>query len=393
MGNSLRHRCSYGCTTGDCGSKELYDRWLGDELYLAISNQNLEKIEELLNVSPHLKEGELTCPGEQANMSALGLAIHRRDVKVLKALLRGGVSPNLKIPDQQREVYERRSQQAALNGGDMDLQYLVPATHFEAVCSVQQKEVMLVLLEHGANANGGLILTCHAGDGEMLEALLSKGGADPNLWQRRSSPLISSVKSKIQPCDKVLALLRRGADPNFVGPPPKRGSPPYPPLVISTRKRDYRMVRILLEAGADVNAIVEDEGLPTPLFWAVYWGELELLKLFTTLSTHRLDLHVKKYTQESVFEVARTALNFAKMRRPKHIAKLALPNRPPAVYEKIIQVLEEYVAQHPELMPMCLNSSSRSTAATRTEQFQTDRLSGAPTPSGGRDGSPRLEAV
>merc|ERR1711879_870786 len=110
-----------------------------------------------------------------------------------------------------------------------------------------------------------------------------------------STPLVTAVKSKIMPYDKVLTLLRAGADPN---------TPCYPALVITTRKRDYRMVRILLEAGADVNLVVGDERLPNALFWAVYWGELELIKLFITLSKHRLDLGVRKYTKGSVFDVA-----------------------------------------------------------------------------------------
>merc|ERR1719277_1869968 len=119
------------------------------------------------------------------------------------------------------------------------------------------------------------------------------------------------------------------------------------------------MVRTLLESGADVNQVVADEGLPNVLFWATYWGELELIKLFVTLSRHRLDLSVRKYTDETVLDVAHTSKDFAKMKKPRHIAKLPLPSRPPAVYETIAQILEEYR----DLLPEATVRTSGATSA------------------------------
>jgi len=133
----------------------------------------------------------------------------------------------------------------------------------------------------------------------------------------------------------------------------------YPALTAATRKRDYRMVKMLLEAGADVNQVAGDEGLPNALFWATYWGELELVKLFVTSSRHRLDFSVRKYTGESIFDVAYTSRDFSKLRKPRHIAKLPLPSRPPVVYEKIAQMLEDYKDQYPEAAGS--TSPSRST--------------------------------
>merc|ERR1712137_1391249 len=143
------------------------------------------------------------------------------------------------------------------------------------------------------------------------------------------------------------------------------------------RKRDCKMVRMLLDAGADPNHVCGDEGLPNALFWATYWGELELVKLFVTLSKHRLDLSIKKYTNESIFDVAETSKNFAKLRKPRHIAKLPLPSKPPAVYEKISQMLEEYRRQFPELASVTGGGASAltgSTTATRRE----DKLTTSP---------------
>lgn len=243
----------------------------------------------------------------------------------------------------------------------------------------------MVLLEGGANPNSGMIQVAYCGDLEMLEALLERGG-DPNLWQRQSTPLVSAVKSKLQPYDKALALLRIGADPNNVGPMIKGVPQVYPALVSATRKRDYRMVRILLEAGADVNLCGGDEGLPNALFWGAYWGELELIKLFVTLTKHRLDFSIRKYTDETVFDVVRTARSFAGMRKPRHIQKLPLPSRPAVVYDKILQMLEEYSSLHDyrgaasvstETSTRAPNTGATRSSTRRTEEaksFSTDRL-------------------
>lgn len=83
---------------------------------------------------------------------------------------------------------------------------------------------------------------------------------------------MSAVKSKIQPHDKVAALLRVGADPNSMGPatnPPSSAPSPfaspasastasvqYPPLTLATRKRDYRP-RKSLRAAVGVGPCLE----------------------------------------------------------------------------------------------------------------------------------------
>mmetsp|Transcript_130288 Transcript_130288/g.364581 ORF Transcript_130288/g.364581 Transcript_130288/m.364581 type:complete len:421 (+) Transcript_130288:100-1362(+) len=363
---TIRTRCVYGCASGGpsgCASEAGFDAWLVGELHQAILSQDVGKLRELASFAPAVKDRAFAFPDEDYPMTALALALQRRDHQVVRALLEAGVSPNLPICREQREVYAHRSQLAALNGGDPDLQNLVPGTHFEALCATQHKDMFMLLLERSANPNSGTIQVSYCGDLEMLEALLDRS-AEPNLWQRGSTPLMSAVKSKIQPHDKVAALLRVGADPNSMGPatnPPSSAPSPfaspasastasvqYPPLTLATRKRDYRMVRILLEAGADVNQVAGDEGLPNALFWATYWGELEMVKLFVSLSRHRLDFDIRKYTNETVFDVARTSKSFAAMRKPRYIAKLPLPSRPPVVYDKISQLLEEYRAQYPE---------------------------------------------
>jgi len=388
VGNSLQHRCVYHCVGNShaaCAPKETFDGWVAEEFQRAMAAQDMAKIRELVCFAPALKDRETTFPGEQYKMTALALALNRRDHRVVSVLLDAGVSPNLPISEQQRSIYAHRSQLAALNGGDPDLQNLTPTTHFEALCCVQHKELFKLVLEKGADPNSGIIQVCHCGDLEMLEALTARG-AEPNIWRHESTPLVTSVKSKLHPYEKVSTLLKVAADPNFLGEGGKAligpASAPrtfYPPLTLATRKRDYRMVRILLEAGADVNSTVGDEGLPNVLFWATYWGELELVKLFVTLSQHRLDLGIRKYTDETIFDVASTSKAFASSRKPRHIAKLPLPSRPAVVYEKIAQLLEDYRIQHPEAAfgnaPVALATGSTRATRLSSEPVSPDRWS------------------
>merc|ERR1712228_641358 len=86
-------------------------------------------------------------------------------------------------------------------------------------------------------------------------------------------------------------------------------------------------------------------------------------KLFVTHSKHSLDLNIRKYTNETIFDVTTTSRAFAAAKKPRHIAKLPLPSRPAAVYENILQVLENYHAQHPDVGNAPVTGST--TAATR----------------------------
>jgi len=318
-----------------------------DELYRAVIARDVPKTMEILGKAPGLKDQEVFFPVEQTSMSVFSLALNRSDVQITQALLSAGVSPNLPLSDQLRSVYARRLVALKTKETDEDYQHLVPCTHFEALCSTQHKDLFMLLLEYGANPNSGIIHVCTCGDLDMVSAALNRG-AEPNIWLRGTTPLLSSVKSHTQPYDKVLCLLRHAANPNFVGKASDPLSKKIDPCVfVATRRRDYRMVRVLLGAGADVNQIGGDEMLPNALFFAAHWGELELLKIFMESSKSGLDMGMRRSTNETVLDIAESARSFSKLQKPKHISKLPLPNRPPAVYERIIRILEEYSAKNP----------------------------------------------
>lgn len=318
-----------------------------DDLYRAVIARDAPKVLEIVGRSPSLKENEVFFPAEQTTMSVFSLVLNRSDTDITRALLSSGVSPNLPLSDQLRGVYARRLAALKVNDADTDYTHLVPCTHFEALCSTQHKDLFMLLLEYGANPNSGIIHVSTCGDLDMVAAVLDRS-AEPNTWLRATTPLLASVKSHTQPYDKVLCLLRHAANPNFVGRPSDPVSKTVDPAVLlATRKRDYRMVRILLGSGADVNQRGGDDILPNALFFAAHWGEIELIKIFMESSKHTLDMGFRRGTNETVLDVAEAARSFSKLQKPKHISKLPLPSRPTAVYERIIRILEEYATKNP----------------------------------------------
>ena len=104
---------------------------------------------------------------------------------------------------------------------------------------------------------------------------------------------------------------------------------PDAPLMDVVRANDAAAARFLLERGADVNWTAEEEGLPTPLFYAAYWGDLHMVQ---TLLRYPVDLTVKKYTGQTVIDVVRTAIGFAKVKKPKSVIRAKLPSAPPEAY-------------------------------------------------------------
>jgi len=349
--SEIRHTCASTCS---CSSKSSSCSCHGseegriDELYRSITKQDIPRALDLLSKYPNLKDHEIFFPAEQTTMSVLSLALNRCDVEVTRALLSAGVSPNTPLSEQLRSIYARRLE--ALKSDDTDYKFLVPNTHFEALCSMQHKELYMLLLEYGANATNGIIHVCSCGDIDMVTAALDRS-AEPNILLRGTTPLVASVQALTQPYEKVLSLLRHAADPNFIGKPrfgDVQAKSCDPPILVATRKRDYRMVRILLGVGADVNMVSDDEVMPNAVFFVAHWGEVELLKTFIESSNHVLNLSLRRGSKETVLEVAEAARSFSKLQKPKHISKLPLPNKPPVVYERIIRILEEYAARNPD---------------------------------------------
>lgn len=349
--SELRQTCNPICSDGKAVCSSCTDKTEErriDELYRAVCSRDVQKTLEIVGKFPGLKDHEVFFPVEQTSMSVISLALNRSDAQITRALLSAGVSPNLPLSDQLRSVYARRLSALKTKDTDEDYQNLVPCTHFEALCSTQHKELFMLLLEYGANPNSGIIHASTCGDVDMVAAILDRG-AEPNTWLRSSTPLLASIKSHTQPYDKVLCLLRHAANPNFVGRPSDPVSKKTDPaILVATKRRDYRMVRLLLGAGANVNQSAGDDILPNAVFFAAHWGEIDLIKVFMEASKHTLDLTIRKKSNETVLDVAEAARSFSMLQKPKHISKLPLPSRPPAVYERIIRLLEEYASKNPK---------------------------------------------
>lgn len=106
-------------------------------------------------------------------------------------------------------------------------------------------------------------------DLEALEKRLEKG-ADPNAKDVFDQALITWVRSP----QALEIMLRHGADPNG------RDKDGDTPLMEAARARDVESVKVLLAAGADVNAVNSEYGSDhTAMIDAISGGDEEVLRL------------------------------------------------------------------------------------------------------------------
>jgi ankyrin repeat protein len=95
--------------------------------------------------------------------------------------------------------------------------------------------------------------------------LLLKAGAEPNASNRGETPLTLAIMQGQE--SVVLTLLHHGANPDTMGSDSKSV------LMQSAERGDVKMLRALIEAGANVN--LRDQGGGTALMWASYRGCIE----------------------------------------------------------------------------------------------------------------------
>ena len=109
--------------------------------------------------------------------------------------------------------------------------------------------IIAVSVEHGyCKTRVGVYVTEHHGHPESVEMLI-KAGADVNAQTTRAITALHEVASHGY-AKSMKLLLAAGADVNK-----RRSDTGATPLMVSARQRPYECVDLLLEAGADVNAI------------------------------------------------------------------------------------------------------------------------------------------
>ncbi len=193
----------------------------------------------------------VAAPALAAERAPLADAVERRDVAVVRTLLKGG---------------------ADVNGTQIDG---TTALHWAAYN--EDSETAALLLKAGANVNAAnrygvppLAIACTNGNAAIVKLLLD-AGADANAVMKGSETVLM-LASRSGNVDGVKALLIRGAKPNARE---RRGQTA---LMWAAAEGHAAVVRALVEAGADINASL-DSGF-TPFFFAVREGRIEVARVF-----------------------------------------------------------------------------------------------------------------
>jgi len=107
---------------------------------------------------------------------------------------------------------------------------------------------------------------------EGITSLIQRG-ADPNIVDRNQTPLTAAV-DKSYPFDQriVKVLLENGANVNWA-----EGY--RTPLMLAVMHSDANMVQLLLNWGADPNLVTVGGGPNPPLHWACHLGAIDKIEL------------------------------------------------------------------------------------------------------------------
>lgn len=205
----------------------------------------------------------------------------------------GYLEPTRFLLDQGWDIHTRNKQ------GDTALLLAVTGGHLD---------VARLLLEHGA-----VVDVCNEAGKDPLHAAFVTGNQE----------LIALIKEKSGPLEPGLALLdaimlgnhaqaaallQNQTNPNYIIEA-DLGGPSAPPMVLAARKDDLKMVRLLLDAGADPNAIYPVSG-ETPLQVAATKGN-EALALLLLERGAVVDKLAERVDESEFFLFYRTPLYLA----------------------------------------------------------------------------------
>mmetsp|Transcript_38939 Transcript_38939/g.111271 ORF Transcript_38939/g.111271 Transcript_38939/m.111271 type:complete len:247 (-) Transcript_38939:1487-2227(-) len=212
------------------------------ELSQALLSGSAWRVTRVLTNAPQLVESPLLFEGNAKLLAALEKVMQRKDISTVKALLEAGISPNAPLAQPPPPTRKRPPSStgpvgsctggtegdeagaaavADMSGEDAGVGH-VPMW-FQHSCRVPLWNIFVLMLDHGADPECGLVAACLEGSADMVKMLLVKG-ANPDRIREGRTPLSAAVESEVDRHRKVELLLQHGADPN--SPLPDESSPP-----------------------------------------------------------------------------------------------------------------------------------------------------------------------
>lgn len=157
-------------------------------------------------------------------------------------------------------------------------------TPLQVACKEGPTDTVCLLLERGAEINaipesGNNVLhdAVSRKDVGLVEFLISRGADTEVQNHRGNTPLI--VAAKIGACEVIEILLQHRANINGVGQTHLSDMFAFSsPLSTATMTRNYSAIKLLLERGAKADQ--KDMYKRTALYWALNFGNLDIIELF-----------------------------------------------------------------------------------------------------------------